>query len=39
MEKSFRGNCPNQMLDQVVEDRSLGIVMLTVDVAAAAAAE
>ena len=39
MEKSFRGNCPNQTLDQVVEDRSVGIVMMTVVVVAAAAAE
>jgi hypothetical protein len=37
MVKSFRGNYPNQMLDQGVVDRSVGIVMMTV--AAAVAAE
>ena len=39
MVKSFRGNYSNQMLDQAVVDRSVGIVMMTVDVAAVVAAE
>jgi hypothetical protein len=38
MAKSFRGNCPNQMLDQVVVGMPMGIVMMVV-VAAVVAAE